>query len=137
MKLNQLVNKSDKMRKANARLVRVVGYKTGFDKKKIPTAVAKTYTPKEYVIGMRLRRARDQNKYVSSIKFLNKKLDVKVSCSCPDYMYRFEWANAQLGASDIIYGNGDPPDVTNAEHRPGMCKHLLALRTIIKERHGV
>lgn len=137
MKLNQLVSKSDRLRKANSRLVRVVGYKTGLDKLKRPTAVARTYTPREYTIGMRLRQAKDQNKYVSSIKFLDKELNVKVSCSCPDYMFRFEWANAQAGASDILYGNGDPPDETNPNHTPGLCKHLLALRNILKERHNV
>lgn len=137
MKLNQLVSKTDRMRKANARLVKVVGYKTGFDKKKLPTAVAKTYTPREYTIGMRLVKAKDQNKYVSSIKFLNKQLDVKVSCSCPDFMFRWEWADAQVGAADIIYGNGEPPDETNPSHEIGLCKHLVALRKLIKERNGV
>lgn len=137
MKLNQLVSKSDRMRKANARLVRVVGYKTGFDKLKRPTAVARTYTPREYTIGMRLRQAKDQNKYVSSIKFLDKELNVKVSCSCPDFMFRHEFANSQVGASDIIYGNGEPPTETNPSHTPGLCKHLLALRKILKDKHGV
>lgn len=137
MKLNQLVAKSDKLRKLNARLVRVVGYKTGFDRKGLPTAVAKTYTPREYTVGMRLVKAKDQNRYVSSIKFLNRSLHVKVSCSCPDYMFRHEYANAQHGASDIIYGNGDPASSTNPSNTPGLCKHLLALRALIKERNGV
>lgn len=137
MKLNQLVSKSDRMRKANSRLVRVVGYKTGFDKQGRPTAVAKTYTPREYTSGMRLVRAKDQNKYVSSVKFLDKQLSCKVSCSCPDFMFRWEWSLAQVGAADIIYGNGEPPDVTNSEHRPGLCKHLLALRALIKTKHGI
>lgn len=137
MKLDQLVSKTDKMRKLNARLVRVVGYKTGFDKKGLPTAVAKTYTPREYTLGMRLVRAKDQNKYVSSIKFLDRSLNVKVSCSCPDFMFRWEFALAQAGAADIIYGNGEPPDITNADQRPALCKHLLALRALLKDRNGV
>lgn len=126
------------MRKANARLVRVVGYKTGFDKLKRPTAVARTYTPREYTIGMRLRQAKDQNKYVSSIKFLDKQLNVKVSCSCPDFVYAgWEWVLASHGAADIIYGNGDPPDEKNPNYRIGCCKHILALRELIKKKHGI
>ena len=137
MKLNYLVSKSNRLRKLNARLVRVVGYKTGFDKKGIPTAVAKTYTPKEYTIGGRLVRAKDQNKYVSSIKFLDRSLNAKVSCSCPDYMFRWEYANAQAGASDILYGNGEAATTTNPGNQVGLCKHLLALRALIKEKNGV
>ena len=52
-------------------------------------------------------------------------------------MFRWEYANNLVGASDIIYGNGDPPDETNPKYRPGMCKHLLALRTLIKAKHGI
>ena len=133
MKLAKLVNSSDKMRKANARLVRVVGYKTGFDKNKIPTAVAKTYTPREYTIGMKLRQAKDKNKYVSSIKFLDRKLNVKVSCSCPDYMYRHEWANTQAGASDVIYGNGEPSTETNPSNKVGLC---VAKNTLVTTANG-
>lgn len=132
MKLNQLVSKSNRLRKLNARLVRVVGYKTGFDKKGIPTAVAKTYSPKEYVIGGRLVRAKDQNKYVSSIKFLDRSLNVKVSCSCPDYIFAgWEWSNAQVGAADIIYGNGEPPDMKNPDHKVGLCVAKNTLVTTI------
>lgn len=137
IKLNKFVQMSDRMRRINSRLVKIVGYKTGVDKQGIPTAVARTYSPREFIIGGRLIKARDQNRYTSSIKFLSKSLNVKVSCSCPDYMFRWEWANAQQGASDIIYGNGEPPDDTNPQYNPGMCKHLLALRKKIKDTHNV
>lgn len=138
MTLNELVRLSERMRRLNSRLVKVVGYKTGKDKKGIPTAVAKTFTPLEYSLrGHRIIRSRDLNKYVSSIKFLDRKYRVRVSCSCPDFMYRWEYADNLVGAADIIYGNGDPSDETNPGYRPGLCKHLLALRTLIKAKHGV
>lgn len=138
MKLDQLVAKSERMRKLNSNLVKIVGYKTGFDKKGVPTAICKSYTPKEYIIGNRIVNARDKNRYTTSIKFIDKKLNVKVSCSCPDFTFAgYEWVLAQLGAADIIYGNGDPPDVRNASHKPGLCKHLLALRKVLKQRNGV
>jgi len=137
MKLGELVRRSEPLRKINSKLVRLVGYKTGVDRNEIPTVVCKTWTPLEYIIGNKIRRSADQNKYTSSIKFLDRKYNIKCSCSCPDFMYRWEWANNQVGAADIIFGNGDPPDIQNPGHVPGMCKHLLRLRTEIKRRHGV
>jgi len=138
MKLDKLVRLSERMRRLNSRLVKVVGYKTGTGKDGIPTAVARTYTPLEYSLGgRRIMRAKDKNKYTSSIKFLDRGLHVRVSCSCPDYMYRWEYANNLVGASHIIYGNGEAPDETNPQYRPGLCKHLLALRTLVKEQHGI
>jgi len=136
MKLAKLVNASEKTRKINARFVKIVGYKAGRDKDGLPTATAKTYTPREYKSG-RVVESHDKNRYVSSIKFLDKKLNVKVSCSCPDYCFRWEYANHRQGASDIIYGNGEPPVETNPNLHLGLCKHILALRALVKQKHGV
>lgn len=55
-----------------------------------------------------------------------RKMDVKVSCDCPDFMYRFEVANNKKGASNITYSNGKDPNIRNPNKRPGICKHLLA-----------
>jgi hypothetical protein len=138
MKLDQIVQASLPLRKLNAKLVRVVAYKTGRDRAGLATVVAKTFTPKEYNLQYRLVNARDQNKYVSSIKFLDKKLNVKVSCSCPDFVFAgWEYSLHERGAAEIIYGNGEPPNEKNPEHRPGACKHLLALRTVVKQKHGI
>lgn len=137
MKLDQLVKKSEALRKINSKLVRVVQYKTGRDKKGFAVAMAKTYTKQEVNIQRKLVNARDQNKYVSHVKFIDNKLNVEVSCSCPDYMFRWEYANTQVGASKIIYGNGEPPNSTNSGMRPGLCKHLIALRSLIKDKHGI
>lgn len=120
--LGDLVRMTERMRRINARFVRIIGYKTGIDKNGVPTAVAKTFTPLEYTIGHKVVRAKDQNRYTSSIKFLKKgTMNVKVSCSCPDYCFRFEFANHTVGASDIIYSNGEPPDETNPNYNPGLC----------------
>jgi hypothetical protein len=48
-------------------------------------------------------------------------------------MYRHEWALAQVGAADIIYGNGEPPDSTNPDHRPGLC---VAHGTLVSTLNG-
>jgi len=137
MKLNKLVSTSDKLRKLNAKLVRVVQIKTGKDRKGNPTVMAKTYTPREVNVHYKIVPARDKSRYVSSIKFIDNKLNVKVSCSCPDYLFRWEVANHQAGCSDIVYSNGEPPLFTNPSMTPSMCKHLLALRGMIKTKYGV
>lgn len=137
LNLPQLVKLSEPLRKVNSKFVKVVGYKTGMDKKGIPTAVAKTYTDLEYNVHHKVVRT-SSTRYISSVKFLDRKHKwVQVSCSCPDYLYRWEYANHMHGASEIIFGNGEPAGATNPENRPGLCKHLLALRKIIKDRHGV
>jgi len=56
---------------------------------------------------------------------------VEVSCSCPDYKYRWEVANKKAGSSRIIFSNGKDPNITNPTFRPGLCKHLIALGSYI------
>jgi hypothetical protein len=136
MKLGKLVALSDKMRKINSKFVRITKYKAGRDKQGFATAVCQTFTPREFKQG-RVVPSNDHNRYVSSIKFIDKNLNVKVSCSCGDYCFRWEYANHKVGASDIIYCNGEPPVETNSKMRPGLCKHLLALRAFIEKKHGV
>lgn len=63
-------------------------------------------------------------------------LNCIVDCTCPDFRYRWAWANKQRGASRV----GDQslnqalnraPRRTNPTSRPGLCKHVLAAREYI------
>lgn len=63
-------------------------------------------------------------------------LNCVVDCTCPDFRYRWAWANKQRGASRV----GDQslnqslnraPRHTNPTSRPGLCKHVLAARSYI------
>jgi hypothetical protein len=63
-------------------------------------------------------------------------LNCIVDCTCPDFRYRWAWANKQRGASRV----GDQslnqalnraPRKTNPTSRPGLCKHILAAREYI------
>lgn len=71
--------------------------------------------------------ARDRKTYVSAIVFIDKKLNVKVGCSCLDNLFRWEYSNAKKGAADIYYSNGQPPNMTNPMLKVSLCKHLAAL----------
>ena len=59
------------------------------------------------------------------------KLECKVDCGCPDYMYKFAFNNHAQGAGDI--GPDSENDAINRRPKPaydigeGLCKHLSAL----------
>lgn len=77
------------------------------------------------------------------IKFLKpkrqmplEKVDCQVDCSCPDYRYRYAHANKQhgsgnVGSNSLNQAINRAPRITNPKGRPGLCKHLLALRDFI------
>lgn len=65
-------------------------------------------------------------------KPISKQKRVMVSCPCANYVFMWEYANAEHGAGRIIYGNGEPPDYTNPAHIPALCKHAIALAVKIK-----
>jgi len=71
--------------------------------------------------------------YTSEIEILPNRA-VKLSCSCDDFLFRFEYALYRRGAADIRHSNGEPPDITNPAHQPGCCKHLIALREVVLSR---
>ena len=64
------------------------------------------------------------------------KLPVEVDCMCPDYRYRWAWANHQrqagpIGAKSLNQCINRAPRKTNPHGAPGLCKHILATRDYI------
>lgn len=115
-------------RKARAQNVRVVKLKYGMHKvAKVPVAAATTYSLE--VDGGKPTWFQ----YVTAIQFLPKRY-VKVTCSCPDFCFRWEYALHKQGAADIKFCNGEPPGVRNPGLIPGQCKHLVALYTELVNR---
>ena len=66
---------------------------------------------------------------------VNRHKKVLAQCGCENFVYVFEYANATMGASRLIYCNGQPPHYTNPGFAPGLCKHLVALAKIAIERN--
>lgn len=66
-------------------------------------------------------------------------LDCIVDCECPDYRYRWAYANTKQDAS-VVGGNSwsgcinSPPNRTNPDQVPGMCKHLISLGEFLKTK---
>jgi hypothetical protein len=60
-----------------------------------------------------------------------------VDCTCQDYRYRWAWTNKQRGASKVGAGSMNQalnraPRITNPTNRPGLCKHILALKNYLQ-----
>jgi hypothetical protein len=118
--MRQIWQKTPYDRKEKIPDVRVTKPKFGISKStKHPTAVAITFSVETENGKPKLF------KYATSIEFMPK-MYVKVSCSCPDFLYRWEYALWKNGAADIIHSNGEPPIDSNPNNVPGCCKHLLA-----------
>lgn len=64
-------------------------------------------------------------------KTINKNRRVMVSCKCENFVFMWEYALAVHGAARVIYGNGEPPTMTNLAQVPGVCKHITALANVI------
>ncbi|MGV0949175.1 MAG: hypothetical protein ACOYB3_00790 [Azonexus sp.] len=66
----------------------------------------------------------------------SEKIPVVVDCTCPDFRYRWAWANKQRGASrvgsqSLNQAHNRAPRITNPGNKIGLCKHLLAARNYI------
>jgi hypothetical protein len=59
-----------------------------------------------------------------------------VTCTCPDFKYRWEVANQRKGNSMLLQSNGNLPVITNPKMKQWMCKHALAaydrLKTLVR-----
>ncbi|AQT28705.1 hypothetical protein YOLOSWAG_227 [Erwinia phage vB_EamM_Yoloswag] len=131
-----LMKSSPRLMKENALECYVSNYKRGKTPKGLPFATAKVRhkDPLRPNKTVRLHECMflaldDPNKPISKQK------RVLASCGCENYVFMWEYANAEHGAARIIYGNGEPPGFTNPAHVPGLCKHLLALADVIR-RNG-
>jgi hypothetical protein len=100
---------------ANAEKVKITKVRLTKKGGQLTKVVADSYTPGS------------SSKYESEIEFLPSK-KIKLSCSCDDFVYRFEWVLYRKGSADLVYGNGEPPDETNPARTLGCCKHIIALR---------
>lgn len=78
-----------------------------------------------YIVGL------DENQQ----RPVHKHRRVLVQCTCENFVYTFEYANAYHGASYLIYSNGEMPVWTNPSLSVGCCKHIIALAKIAIEEN--
>ncbi len=136
LSLNMLIKSTPRLMKENAMECYVTAYRTKKTPKglKVVTASVRHKDPlrpnktvrihKPVIIGLE-----------DPFKPIHKQKRVMVSCPCENFVYMWEYADAEHGAAKIIYGNGEAPDFTNPGRAPGLCKHLTALADLLK-RNG-
>ena len=112
--------------KLNSRYVNVIRA----TKDKDYHVITKTHEPTDNV-----RIHRQVIKQVFSDNTTQKVPTFIVSCTCPRWMYMWEYAMAKRGAAQIIYGNGEPPSETNPSLSPGICKHVFKALLYIKSNY--
>lgn len=133
LSLAALIKSTPRLMKENAQECYISSYKRSKTKKGLPVVTA----------GVRHKDPLRPNKTVrihkamiigldDPYKPISKQKRVMASCACENYVFMWEYANAEYGAARIIYGNGEPPDFTNPGRAPGLCKHLMALATEIR-----
>jgi hypothetical protein len=62
-----------------------------------------------------------------------------VDCSCPDFKYRFAFANnkhdaSPIGSDSLNNCTNTPPNVRNPQQKIGLCKHLVALKNDLHKK---
>lgn len=132
--IQQIARKTSRLRQEGARYVKITQVKKGYLTNGHGYIAGACYST--HTIGQdgKAHVNNEPSKYVTVIEFVDAQLHVKVSCSCGDFTFRYEWALWNRGASDIEYSNGDSPDTTNPSYKPAMCKHAYALFNKIKDK---
>jgi hypothetical protein len=132
--LPQIAQRLNERRKQSAKYVRIIHVKKGWDSLGRGYVACASYSTKiwdNYKRKFVLNKVR--NRYVTVIVFLDTRLHVVVSCSCPDFKYRWEVALNHKQAAEIEYSNGELPVIRNPTMRATNCKHLYALYQKIKD----
>lgn len=128
----EIVKKTPKLRQHNAKYVKLSAPKFGYTPKGHAFVAVKSYSTKVLTPTGILIKNPNPDRYVTVVEFLDDKLHVNLSCSCPDFMYRFEVALNKNEAADIEYSNGALPTMTNPQMVSACCKHCIALFNKLK-----
>ena len=128
----QIVKRTPTLRKENSKYAVVAEPRFGYTADGHAFVAARTWTTKVKDSYGHIVRKPPEPKYVTVVEFLDKSLHVNISCSCPDFLYRFEVALSLKDAYQIEYSNGALPVVTNPALRAACCKHCIAMYSKIK-----
>lgn len=126
--VNQLLKTVSPNRKEKAKYVVLVNVKPGYLKNGAPKLNATAYTT--HNADGTPNREKTRHRLVVYATDPNQRLrdgNVKVSCSCSDFMFTYEWVLKQLGAADLVHATDEDPGVRNPKHTPGVCCHLYRL----------
>lgn len=116
MTIMQIMRNVDFGRRERSEYVRIINFRFGHSKRTLlPKVVARAYSKRS--------NYRSPHNYACSVDCIDKKSHVKVSCSCPDFVFSgHEYMLMTMGAAEIIFGNGEAP---RDPKKPACCKHLV------------
>lgn len=126
MTFEQIFRKTPSDRIAKAESIKITSVKQGVSKASGNPKILSNTTSVDRTLTTRV-------KYTTTLEVLPKS-KVLVSCSCDDFLHRWEYALSKKGSARVSYGNGEPPVKTNPRLVPGACKHVIALGFLAKER---
>lgn len=118
MTLKQLVNGSDSLRKRGSNAV--VVKQLEWTKAKNGMLIAKALVTSE-VSSTKLYKVWITFTHETLKSKIKTSSLVHVQCSCSDYMYTWEYANAAHNAARLFYCNGEYPIEKNPGLAPGLC----------------
>ncbi|QDH83440.1 hypothetical protein [Achromobacter phage Motura] len=131
----QIIKRTTKDRIASAKYVKILKTKSGYDQLGRGYIAAQTMSTHEFDYSTgKWYPAKNKPMYLTKAVFFDNKLHCLVSCSCPDFPYRWEYALTAKDASEIEYSDGSAPNITNPTLRPGACKHLVRLYLRIQNK---
>ena len=125
--LKQLYDKTDELRIRNAKYVKFLKVKKGRNLQGLGFIAVQSHSLKTVDNNGHQVRGPSSSKYLSMVTFLDNKLHCTCSCSCDDFLYRWEVALNKKGAAEIEYSNGKFPNTTNPALQTHLCKHLVAI----------
>lgn len=136
LRFNQILRRLPKIKKELARFVKIYSPRMGFQKNGMPFYLARTSSTMIYDAKKKQYKVNPNanQRYLTQISVLDKAGHVKLSCSCPDFLFRHEVALFTKEAADIEYSNGDYPIETNPLLSPTCCKHCLAFYQLLHNR---
>ena len=134
LNLRQFERKLDPLRKLNSRYVKIIRMKTGYTDEGLGFVASQAYSTHVLNANGQLIKKETKDVYVTMITFIDNKLNVHISCSCPDNLYRWEVANSLKDAAEVEYSNGEMPDITNPSRLNRTCKHSFRLYQQIKSK---
>lgn len=132
--LPQIYAKTDELRRRNAQYVRFLRTKKGYNSKGQGFIAVQSHSTRTVDKNGKQISGPSDTKYISMVTFIDKKLHVVCSCSCPDFMYRQEVALNKKGAAEIEYSNGELPTTTNSRMITYFCKHLCQIFFTIEKQ---
>lgn len=129
MLFSAIYRRTTNKRKEAAKYVRILASRSGYTKEGFGFFAMQTHSTHEWD-GKRKRfvpATREKPKYVTVVTIIDDDLNCLVSCSCKDFLYRWEVALTTKGAAEVEYSNGAMPTITNPSLAPRCCKHLSCM----------